>query len=333
MRDVARTAGVSPMTVSNVVNGRFGAMAEETRRRVEAAIQNMNYRPNARGRELRLSRNFTIGIVIIDPTTSFLAAPFTTQLVAGLSNYLSEHNYRLLIQGIRPEHFKSALALRSNGIDGLCVLMSGTAAQRQSFRRIIEALGQPTVMFQEFETEPGADICCICQQDFEGGHMIASHVLAKGARHLLALDVRHEWPALSERLRGVRAATTSTPGATLDIVTCESSALTHVELALRRHLENHAMPDAILGSNDQMGLGAMHFLLRQNRDVPDEIMVTGFNAFGFQLYAPIALTSVRSPAYEMGARGGAELLNRLANGRFAQRRIDLQVALDYGDSA
>lgn len=334
LRDVAHHAGVSPMTVSNVVNGRFGAMAQDTRERVEEAIRHLNYRPNLQARELRLSRSFMIGIVIIDPSTRFLAAPFTTQLVSGLSNYLSEHGYRLAIQGIKPEQFKNALVLQTAGTDGLCVLMSGSQEQREHFQQILATVGQPIVVFQEFSKLPKGDFCRICQEDFEGGHMLARHVIGKGAKRLVMLEVVQEWPAFSERIRGVRAAVAeSGDEIVLDMIACGSSSMTDVELGLRRYLSVHPVPDAVLGANDQLGLGAMQFLRSQNLRIPDDVMITGFNAFGFQQYATIPLTTIRSPAYDMGVRGGAEMLARLNENRFSQSEVSLPVAFEPGGSA
>src|SRR3546814_2270421 len=77
--DVAREAGVSPMTVSNVVNGHHRLMSEATRQLVEAAIERLCYRPHVTGRSLRLDRRFAIGIVLVDPSPIFLADPFITR--------------------------------------------------------------------------------------------------------------------------------------------------------------------------------------------------------------------------------------------------------------
>lgn len=334
MRDVARFAGVSSMTVSNVVNRRFDEMTDETRLRVEDAIRELNYRPHSLARELRLARRFSIGMLLVDPSPSYLAAPFTTQLVAGLSNHLSEHGYALSIQGLRPEKFHDALALQRVGTDGICALLSGTEEQRRSFRASLLAIGQPTILFQEFDGKVAPDTCHIVQEDRKGGYLIARHVIEKGARRLVLMEGVHEWPAFSERSQGVRQAVQETDGGVkLEVLKCQTSRMPDVELAMRRYLEHNSLPDAFLGSNDQMGLAAMHFLLSQKRRIPDDIMVTGFNAFGFQQYAPVSLTTVMSPAYEMGVRGASEMLLRLTAGHFNTDQISLPVALEIGDSA
>src|SRR3546814_19844135 len=91
------------MTVSNVVNGHHRLMSEATRQLVEAAIERLGYRPHVTGRSLRLDRRFAIGLVLVDPSLTFLADPFITQLVAGLSNYLREHGYGLVLTWVAPD--------------------------------------------------------------------------------------------------------------------------------------------------------------------------------------------------------------------------------------
>src|SRR5262249_11173295 len=110
MRDVAEHAGVSLMTVSNFLTGRAVPMKKETRDKVAAAVENLNYRPHYSGRSLRRSQHLSIGLLIVDFSKTYLADAFTTYLVAGLSNYLSEHGYRLIMQGLQPSQFEEALS-------------------------------------------------------------------------------------------------------------------------------------------------------------------------------------------------------------------------------
>src|SRR5262245_20291147 len=92
LRDVASAAGVSPMTVSNFINGRLiGNMRRETQLRIQAEIERLGYRPHTMARNLRLARQLSIGMIIIDEAPHYLADPFTTEVVAGLSNELSSN--------------------------------------------------------------------------------------------------------------------------------------------------------------------------------------------------------------------------------------------------
>src|SRR5690349_4508659 len=92
VNDVARRVGVSAMTISNVINGRLARVSEKTRKRVEAAIARLGYRPDLSGRSLRLSRRFLVELIIVDPSPTFVADAFTTAILAGLSNCLNSRN-------------------------------------------------------------------------------------------------------------------------------------------------------------------------------------------------------------------------------------------------
>ena len=93
LMDIASAAGVSATTVSNVANGRLELMSAATRVRVEAAIRELNYRPNEGARNLRLSQSGAIGLIIVDESPRFLADPMTSNIVAGMSNHLSANGY------------------------------------------------------------------------------------------------------------------------------------------------------------------------------------------------------------------------------------------------
>ena len=146
--DVAAAARVSKMTVSNVLNGRFEMMSVQTRRRVEDAIAALHYRPHAAGRSLRMNERLTIGALIVDESPAFLADPFITNLLAGLSNFLSVRGYGLLVQGTTPRDVRNAIFMRRFATDGLCVLLSGSAAECRARTSQLLTLGQPLVLFE-----------------------------------------------------------------------------------------------------------------------------------------------------------------------------------------
>ena len=139
LREVAREAGVSVMTVSNVINGKHHLMSGETRQTVCSAIDKLGYRPHSGARSLRLSHDFSIGLLIVDPSPSFLTDAFTTHVVAGLSNYLNQRGYALLIQGIAPEAVTETPMLRHHRTDAICLMVSGDAPTRRAIYRILEA--------------------------------------------------------------------------------------------------------------------------------------------------------------------------------------------------
>jgi len=333
LREVAKAAGVSPMTVSNLINERVGTMRPETRLRIAAEIDRLGYRPHSLARSLRLSRHSSIGMIIIDEAPHYLADPFTTQIVAGLSNRLNSNGYGLLLQGLSAEAFASSPLVRGIRTDAIGIILSGPDATRRAIVETLARLGQPLVLFQETLRFPGADLCVIRQADREGGRLVAREVLRLGARRLVVLAPATDWPAIDERTAGVREAAGEVAGATeLRVVRCGDAELRDTQAALARDIDAHGPPDAILAGNDQMGIAAMKLMASRGCAMPRDVAITGFNAFEFWQYTEPVLTTVRSRAYEMGARGGEAILKRLTAGAFDQAEIVYPVELQRGAS-
>ncbi len=189
LKDVAKLANVSVMTVSNVVNRRNGFVSELTRRNVEKIIQKVGYRPSATSRRLRSTEKYSVGMLIVDDSLAFLSDPFITEIVAGLSNHLSSNKYSLNIQGIQPHNFAVDSIFTNIGTDAICTILCGSPESRRKIVTELLTLRQPLIIFQETLEFKHKDVAVISQDDFDGGFDIASHVLSQGARKLLLLQV------------------------------------------------------------------------------------------------------------------------------------------------
>lgn len=334
LREVAKLAGVSAMTVSNVINGRFRMMSAKTRRDVEDAIGRLNYRPHSSARSLRLSRRLSVGLMIVDPSPTFIADPFTTFVIAGLGNYLSKRGYALEIQGVAPDRIEMSTLFRWHQSDCLCVVPSGDSTARERLYLRLAELRQPCAIVQDQPSQPLKDTVVVRQDDHDGGWQLARRLLDAGCRRLVYLREVHAWPAMDNREQGIRDAVATSPDATIEIVSAASGGFDDATTAIARYFDTVATPpDAILGGNDQLGIAAVRFLAGKGIAVPEQIRVTGFNAFDFRQYATPTLTSVRSPAYDLGEATAVALLHRLATGSFLQGEVLLPVTIVEGESA
>lgn len=331
LMEIAKAANVSATTVSNVVNGRLHLMSEETRQRVEEEIQARNYRPNEGARNLRLSQRRTVGLIVIHESPTFLADPMITNIVAGLSNYLGANGFGLLLTGLRNAAVDSANMLRRDQTDALCVIPSGSVAERRVLFNLLEHTGQPILVFQDSAPETLADTLSIRQDDFGAGRLIGERLVSRGARRIAFLGPAQSWPAMSLRQAGVEDAAARL-GAELEVVISASESLADTQIAIGRYRDRSGLPDAFVGGNDQMAIAALTWALDRSLSVPRDVRVAGFNGFDFADYVRPALTTVKSQAYEMGRRGAVELLQRLATGKFAQPDLLFPVELQAGSS-
>jgi len=330
LMDVAKAANVSVTTVSNLVNGRLHLMSEETRHRIEAAIRTQNYRPNQEARNLRLAERRTVGLIVVDDSPTYLADPMTTNIVAGLSNTLGVNGYSLLITGLPHAAVGGALMLRRQQTDAICVFPSGPVAERRRLYQQLGNLTQPVVAFQDKAPAEMQDTFSIFQDDRKAGRLIGERALQRGARRILFLMPAQSWPALVSRQEGIEEAVAAQ--AVVDVPICDSESAADTRLAMERYMERHKMPDMVIGGNDQMAISAMNWALDRQFAVPGDLRFAGFNGFEVFGYARPALTTIVSPAYEMGRRGAEALIERLASGSFPAQSQLFDVALREGGS-
>ncbi|RON51811.1 hypothetical protein BK665_18270 [Pseudomonas frederiksbergensis] len=321
------------MTVSNFVNGKFASMSPETRARVEQHIERSGYRPHSMARSLRLSERLTIGMIVFSDVPTYLSDPFTTNLVAGLSNYLNARGYGVLIQGVDPKSFKTSSVVRDIRTDGICTFLSGSDAQRQEDIEILLDLNQPVVAFQETLRFPDRDLCIVRQDDRNGGRIVAKEAISAKTKRIVIILPKVHWPALIERSKGFRSAIRDSGiDAVVRVLKCQENSFQDIQAMLAREIEEYGVPDAVMAGNDHIGIAAAKLLLDRGYKIPADVTVTGFNAFDFWQYTDPVLTTVRSPAYEMGVRGAAALLDRLRTGAFAEPEIVFAVDLLRGGS-
>lgn len=333
LHDVARAAEVSIATVSNVINGKTGMMGVETRDAVERAIRELGYRPNAMGRNLRSARRHSVGVICVGDNPSFLADPFNTNTIAGLSNVLSAHGYGVVVVGVAETALADSFLVRNDTTDALALIPSGTPHRRARMYEQLTGLRQPLIIFQDRFRPAGEDVLVIRQDDREGGRLLAARLIARGARRIAFLLPRRNWPAMEARLAGVRdAIAAASAPVRLSEIRCGNESMADTLAALDASAARRERPDAIMGGNDQMGIAALRWAADRGIAVPGEMKVTGFNAFEFRDYSTPTLTSIRSSAYAMGEACGRAVLARLDQGHFAQSELVFPVELVEGTS-
>lgn len=333
LADVSRDAGVSVMTVSNVVRGKNELVKLETRRRVEESITRLNYRPNLSARNLRLSEAHSVGIVIADSDPAFLSDPFISRLVSGLSNYLSSRDYTLDVQGVAPERFERATILKKAGNDALCGILCGPKNLRRNHFEYLQRLGQPVIVFQEVFKSQSPDVAIIRQDDLAGGALLARHIIKTRIRSLVFLRPMLDWSAIEQREKGIRSVLAK-EAREIDVSTllAPSEGYDDVRQVVKEYLSSR-IPDAIAAATDSMAAATLKACESFGLEVPRDIVITGFNGFDVSRCTRPTLTTVISPAYEMGCRAGELLIERLRGSAFSKRTVVLPVSLDQGESA
>jgi DNA-binding LacI/PurR family transcriptional regulator len=330
LSDVAREAGVSVMTVSNFVHAK--PVRLKTRKLVEEAIARLNYRPNVSARSLRLSEEYSVGIVIADSDPAYLNDPFISRLVSGLSNYLSSIDYTLDVQGVAPERFENATILNKVGNAALCAILCGPKNLRREHFSYLNRLGQPIVVFREVFKSPAPNIAVVSQDDLSGGKQLGRHLLKKRLRSVIFVRPALSWSAVEQREKGLRSVLgDASPAIDVKTLIAPSERFDDVQQVVKDHLAKRT-PDAIVAATDSMAAAALKACEVAGIRVPKDLMLAGFNGFDVWRYTSPTITTVISPAYEMGRLAGELLIQRLKSGKFARRSVVLPVRLQVGES-
>lgn len=330
MRDVAGLAGVSVQTVSNHVNERFQFMSPETRARVAEAMEKLGYHPNLPARGLRSSETRTLGFLVLDQHARFLADPLTDLIMAGVGDVAREQGYGILIQSSRPSEGSDRLLapVLQSSVDGTFLLLSGEREVRET---VINRFAELTENFVVFD-EPlsGRKIMSVRAADRSGARQLTDHLIDRGHERLAFIGAAAPWAVVEERLAGFREALAGRgiePDPELVLLEAGWEPGTAVPIA-ERLLQMAQPPSAILCTTDLLGLATIHTARRLGLEVPGDVAVCGFDDFPFAQFSSPGLTTVRIPAYDMGATAARILIDRLrgeASGELEQ--IELAVEL------
>jgi DNA-binding LacI/PurR family transcriptional regulator len=334
MRDVARQAGVSIQTVSNVVNGKEDLMTAETRSRVLRIMQELGYHPNSHARGLRSRQTRTIGFLTVDPSARFLADPFHGAIMSGMADVLRENDYYLLVDAIQPGRSGHSFhtLFYERRIDAAVGHLSGLHAQREAYVRELEGTSCPFVLIEErAECATGASVLA---DNREGACQAVRYLIEKGHSDIAFLSGATAWPAVEERLAGYRQALAANGLPLRDDRILEAPwSHTDAQAAIGAVLERLPTVTAILCANDLLAVGAMAAAKSLGRSLPDEMAVLGFDDFEFAAYVDPPLTTVALPGYDMGRRAAELLLACLQEGEFPEKEVVFPTTLTLRNSA
>lgn len=301
--DVARLAGVSPATVSFVLNQTAGqTISDETRQRVLQAVAELDYRPNRAAQGLRQGRSATIGFVSHDVDFGEFAA---SAIKGAHEASIRQGNLLLLVNTGGSNHQAEHLIveLLDRQVDALIFAAVGTrrVALPEAARRV------PTILLNCFAPDDPAP--AIMPDEERGGREATNALLELGHRDIAYLTGKPSQWATKARLRGFRGALR---GAGLDprdqaVLSGNYHADSGYEL-VRTLLRNNRLPTAIMCGNDRMAVGAILGLLEAGIRVPEDVSVMGYDD-QFQLAAEIrpALSTVRLPYPAMGRLAAEQL--------------------------
>lgn len=299
IRDVARVAGVSRQTVSRVINA-HPSLRPETRDRVLAVIEQLNYRPNRMAQALGTKRSRTIGVLASQRSQYGPAAA-----IVGIENAAQQAGYLVNTTNLAssdPADIHRALALQVDlRVTGLVII----APQTRILNAIDElALDLPYVMMQGRADDDPHEMFV---DQFAGAQAATRHLIELGHRDIKHLTGPQEWIEADARMQGFLTEMSDQDlPVTPPILGDWSSDFGYhagTELARLRDFT------AVFSSNDQMALGLIHALRDAGLDVPRDVSVVGFDDIPEAAHFWPPLTTVRQDFEELGRMSVTRLLH------------------------
>ncbi|WP_426989374.1 LacI family DNA-binding transcriptional regulator [Pseudarthrobacter sp. Y6] len=305
MNDVARAAGVSLKTVSNVLND-YEFIRPATRQRVQDAIAELGYEANLTARSLRSGKSHMLGLVLSD-----LAAPYYAELASRMMTVAERRGYRVLVEQSGALGANELGALQGplrQLTDGLLFTPLVMGADAVASRRG----AKPVVLLGEHILDPRLDLVTMRNQG--AAQALTAHLVAGGRRRIAVLGAHTGESAGSAglRLNGHRRALEDA-GVPFDPVLVAPGEWRRDggAAAVAGLLERGIPFDAVFGLNDALALGAMHELLVRGVKVPQDVAVAGFDDIDEARFASPSLTTVSPGMDEIAERSVGLLIDRI----------------------
>ncbi|RZS91092.1 LacI family transcriptional regulator [Motilibacter rhizosphaerae] len=301
---VAAAAGVSPATVSRVVNS-SAPVSPEHRAAVEAAIARLGYVPNRTARSLATRSTGALALVVREAVEFGVSDPYLSTFLISASSALAGSGLHLVVMAASDdaEHETVGAYVRSGHVDG-ALLVSVHAGDPLPGQLL--AAGIPFVFGGRPPMELPDEVCVVDTDNLGGGRLAAQRLLSTGRSRVTAISGPVDMTAAADRVEGLRRGLDE---AGVPLLGLAHGAWTRSsgEQAMTTLLADHPDLDAVFVASDTMAVGALKALSAAGRRVPDDVAVIGFDDVEVAAYATPPLTTVRQPTAEQ-ARCAIEAL-------------------------
>jgi LacI family transcriptional regulator, galactose operon repressor len=302
--DIARRAGVAPITVSRVINN-SGYVSQTTRERVEAVVKELGYVPNTIARGLRSKRTHTLALIVTDITNSFF-----TSMARGVEDVAGASNYTVIYcntdeSETKEEKYANMLAQRQ--VDGVLLVPSCGNAKTIKF---FEANDINVVVLDRRISGVNTDI--VCSDSLDGANRLVKLLIGLGHRRIAIITGPKDVSTSADRVTGYQQALTEAGLNGNDLIYYGAfNEQSGYELT-NQAMKQSPKPTAIFGGNNFIAMGAIKALHDQKLDVPGDISVVGFDDLPEAMFMKPFLTVARQRAYEMGQLATELLLKRIS---------------------
>jgi LacI family transcriptional regulator len=304
LKDIAKEAGVSFITVSRVINSP-DKVKEETKERVLLAMKKLKYSPNPAAKALVTNKTGIIAVYI--PKSIELSHPFAMHFISGISEVLSENTYSFTI---RRDH---ELEHRCDGY----IATSMQSSDIEELYNYAKDRNRPLALFGKSDLK---DVDIVEVDNHFGSKMVTQKLIEKGHKKIAMINVKESDNAI-DRFLGFRQAL-SDAEIEFDENTVVSSLNSTQEgyNAMRELLKNKSIT-SVFCATDTIALGAIDAIVEAGYKVPEDFSVVGFDGLGHHLLSNPHITTVEQPIFEIGKQLALIIVERIKSNKLPSRRV------------
>jgi len=304
IRDVAKLAGVAPITVSRVIND-TSYVSQETRERVEIAIEELGYVPNMLGPSLRFQQTMTLAVVITDITN-----PFWTTVTRGVEDIAQANGYSTILCNTDESEEKQAQYLHMllrRRIDGVLLVPASSDAKPI---QLIQKQSIPVVVLDR--RIPNVDVDIVRADSETGAYQLTQHLISLGHRNIMMLAGPKSVSTSVDRVAGYQRALREAdlPEIGDNIFWGHFSQESGYEMA-QQVLISEPRPTALFAANNFVAIGVLQALQEKGIRVPEDIALVTFDDLPPAFMLTPFFSVANQPAREMGQRATQLLLDRI----------------------
>ncbi|MEK4461427.1 LacI family DNA-binding transcriptional regulator [Paenibacillus sp. FSL H8-0315] len=312
IKDVAKIAGVSVATVSRVIN-ESGYVNIDTRKKVEAAIKEMNYTPNEVARSLYKRKSKLIGLLLPDITN-----PFFPQLARGIEDRMQEQGYRIIFGNSDENEDKEMDYIQTFIQNNVIGMISSTNFPESD---VYSNLKIPVV----FLDRTSNDSPSVYADGTKGGRLAAQEIIARGSKKITVIQgPAHIKPAQDRFLGAIEVL--NEMGISYNVIETSSFSHTVAEQWAVELFDKYIDTDGVIASNDIVATAVIHEAHRLGKRVPQDLQIIGFDDIPLSSLLSPALSTIRQPAHDMGREAAGLLIKLIEQDKVEEKIIQLPVS-------
>lgn len=292
LKEIAGRAGVSPATVSRVMN-KNGRYSRETEERVLRIIEECGYSPNQMARGLRMSRNQIIGIIVPDITNEYFA-----KLIQVVQNTLFDFDYPVAIYNTnesRDTERKCLRYVKAQDVSGVIYINGDSSLEEGQLQDI------PTIYVDRAPAEkPRAKVRYVSSDNRDGGRLAAEELMRSGCRSLAVMTEREGTYVMTERLAGYACALEQAGIAPPLVLRPKAITYEAAYEAVLRVLDAGGRFDGIFCQTDWLASGAIAALQSRGVSIPGDVRVVGFDDISISHMCSLPFTTIKQDIDSMG---------------------------------